>query len=363
MSHWRRPRRWRASASIIVVLALVYPTPSPCADCTPSFPYKEGWLGGDIAYSVPLMAGRSLWLFGDSFIGEPGQTTRRGAHLIANTIAISICREGKFDLDYFWGNRARPFFDSGTSEYRYWPMDGFEYAGSLYLAFYEVATRAGGGPFGFEFRGVLLARINNPTDDPGRWTIEYSRLASSTVVFPGVAAIVAPPWVYLFAVLADNAHPNHPMILTRIGLGDLAHPASSIEYLAKDGAWKRGLDWSDARIVIDAGHTEMSVRYHRAIRKWIAVQQKPGLNTGAGVRTADHLEGPWSAFENSFSMPETPRESDPRTFCYAAKEHLEFARESGDMVITYACNSFDFGKLTADMSLYRPQVMRVKISP
>ncbi len=60
-------------------------------------------------------------------------------------------------------------------------------------------------------------------------------------------------------------------------------------------------------------------------------------------------------------MPEVPPPADERTFCYAAKEHIEFARDSSEMVITYACNSFDFAKLVADMSLYRPQVVRMPI--
>lgn len=334
-----------------------------CAECTPSFPFAQGWLGGDSAYSIPLDAQHSVWLFGDAFVGDPSQATRPGSHMVANTIAISTCRDGAFDIHYYWGTgksgAPRAFFDSAASAHRYWPMDGFVYGGSLYVALYQVATKPEGGPFGFEMHGVKLARIANPGDDPRRWLIQYVDLASDGVVFPGVAAVVAPPWVCLFAVLADDAHADHPLILTRLALDHLNAPSATIEYLATDGSWKRGLNWRDARVVIDRGHTEMSVRYHPDIRKWIAVQQRPGLGTGMGVRTADHLEGPWSPFQSWFSMPETLPATDDKTFCYAAKEHPEFARDSGDMVITYACNSFDFAKLVADMSLYRPQVVRI----
>ncbi len=336
-----------------------------CAECTPSFPYAQGWLGGDAAYSVPLDAQHSVWLFGDTFVGDPSMRTRSGSHMVSNSIAISTCRDGIFDIHYYLPTQKsgapRAFFDSATSAYRYWPMDGFVYNGSLYVALYQVVTKPEGGPFGFEMRGVTLARIANPGNDPRHWSIEYVELASGKVVFPGVTAVVSPPWVYLFAVLADDAHPNHPLILARVALDHLDAPASAIEYLAADGSWKRGLNWRDARVVIDQGHTEMSVRYHPDIRKWIAVQQTPGLGTGMGVRTAEHLAGPWSSFQSWFSMPEVPPPADERTFCYAAKEHIEFARDSSEMVITYACNSFDFAKLVADMSLYRPQVVRMPI--
>src|SRR5688572_22589904 len=42
--------------------------------CMPSFPYKDGWLGGDAGYSIALAPGKSLWLFGDSFVGKSGST-------------------------------------------------------------------------------------------------------------------------------------------------------------------------------------------------------------------------------------------------------------------------------------------------
>ena len=346
------------------MLLLVYPTTSWCAQCTPSFPEKEGWLGGDAAYSVPLDVDRSLWLFADTYVGFPAQKTRRGTRLVANSIAISNCRDDSFNIHYYIpAQRAGvslPFFDSATSAYRYWPMDGFTYDGRLYVVLSGIAAKPGGTPFDFKMVGVKLAAIKNPLDDPSRWSIEYSEVASGPVAFPGVAAVLARRWVYLFAVLADVDHPTHPLMLTRIALEHLDKPAASMEYLAKDGGWKHGLDWSDARIVIEDGHTEMSVRYHPHIRKWVAVQQKPGIGTGAGVRTADHLEGPWSAFEGWFLMAEPPHDADDKIFCYAAKEHIEFARDS-DIVITYVCNSFDPAKLADDMSLYRPQVVRLPL--
>jgi hypothetical protein len=349
------------------LFSLAYSTNSWCAECTPSFPYAQQWLGGDAAYSIPLDAQHSIWLFGDTFVGDRTKSTRRDSQLVANSIAISTCRDGAFHIDYYLGTKKsgtpRPFFDSATRAYRYWPMDGFVYDGILYVALSQVATRPqGGGPFDFEMRGVKLARIVNPGDDPRYWSIAYVELASDEVVFPGVAAVLSPPWVYLFAVLANGAHPNHPLILTRLALDQLDRPAWAIEHLATDGTWKRGLNWRDARVVIDYGHTEMSIRYHRDIRKWIVVQQKPGVGAGAGIRTADHLEGPWSRFQNWFSMPETPPTADG-TFCYAAKEHVEFSQDSGDFLITYVCNSRDFAKLVTDPSLYRPQVIRVPGKP
>src|SRR5947209_20192603 len=38
----------------------------------PEFSYADGWLGADDAYSLALTPMTSLWLFGDTFVGDPG---------------------------------------------------------------------------------------------------------------------------------------------------------------------------------------------------------------------------------------------------------------------------------------------------
>ena len=58
--------------------------------CTPHFPYANGWLGGDAAYSIPIGGTRSVWLFGDTFVGEPGGLNRQGSEFIHNSIAVSL---------------------------------------------------------------------------------------------------------------------------------------------------------------------------------------------------------------------------------------------------------------------------------
>ena len=209
-------------SALLAFLAVAYSSASWCLECTPSFPTRTAGL----AATLPIP---SRWTCkirsGCSAIPlkvRPTQITRAGSRMVANSIAISTCRDGIVEIHYYAGTKKsggpQPFFDSAASAYRYWPMDGFVYDHILYVALYQVATKPGGGPFGFELRGVTLARIANPGDDPRRWSVAYVDLASDGVVFPGVAAVVSPPWVYLFAVLADDAQPNHPLILTRLAL-------------------------------------------------------------------------------------------------------------------------------------------------
>jgi len=335
------------------------------AICTPSFPYNEGWLGGDAAYSIRLSDTEAVWLFGDSFVGDPSRKTRSGSRMVSNTIAISSCAKGSWSIRYYWRNRGaevpQPFFTSGVERFHYWPLDGFYLSGTLYVALAKIVHEPKDSPFGFEMIGVSLARISNPLDDPARWTVKYLDLSDSKLAFPGVTTIVSGDYVYLYAVLDDAQHKSHPMILARIAIKQIDRPRDSIRYLTNDGAWKAAGDLNNARIVIDRGATEMSVRYHTSINKWIAVQNGPELFSGEiVVREAPTLEGPWSEPEPIYSFPQMSK-GDPQydrdTFCYAAKEHPEFSPPTGSMVMTYVCNSMTFQKLIENMSVYRPEVV------
>ena len=52
---------------------------SASAVCLPSFPDKDGWYGGDGAYSIRLDDRRVLWLFGDYLcFGSGGPAGSRG---------------------------------------------------------------------------------------------------------------------------------------------------------------------------------------------------------------------------------------------------------------------------------------------
>ena len=46
------------------------------------------WLGADAALSVPLASGRTLWLFGDTFIAESNAHVRSESKMVSNTVAI-----------------------------------------------------------------------------------------------------------------------------------------------------------------------------------------------------------------------------------------------------------------------------------
>ncbi len=358
---------WYALAAIAscgaILCSLAMPSLVRAEGCVPSFPYQGGWLGGDGAFSIPLSNERELWLFGDTFVSaDPEQTqSRAGAAMVRNSIAISSCRGGKWTIEYHWrrrldGHNPHAVFESGTDAFYYWPLDGFVYGKTLYVALLRMAITRPAGPFAFRLLGVDLAEIAHSDKEPRDWHITYFDLSESEAAFPGVSIVVRPPYVWLFGVMNDS------VILTRISLDRLDRPAESLQYLAAGSKWKAAPIRGDAEELVAQGQSDFSVRYHSEIGKWVLVQQQPGYRSGQiGIRTSTQLEGPWSPFHWLMDEPEmhSRRTRRERIICYAAKEHPSFESVQGTLVVTYTCNSLNFRKLKADMSIYRPIVTQL----
>ena len=51
------------------------------------------WLGADAAYSIDLGAGRSLWLFGDTFVATSAAAQRTASGMPRNTIGVQEGRD------------------------------------------------------------------------------------------------------------------------------------------------------------------------------------------------------------------------------------------------------------------------------
>jgi hypothetical protein len=355
------------------------------APCWPAFPYRDGWLGGDAAYSIPLSPSRTIWLFGDSFVGAPGQRDRQGAAFVHNSIGLSRCElGGRWQIEYAWGRSldgsARDFLERGEPEAWWWLFDGFLHEGRLYLGLLEVEHAPPRGPLAMPFAitGTQLGRIPNPHDDPADWRMEVVVLTPGPAVLTAGAMVLHDGYVFFFNFhdLGDGAHPRS---LARLPLraldGETRDVSNTLQYLARDGAWKPGFDSDDARVLMDDAATEMSVRFHDGLGRWLALYSYPDVGDAfpetppadaVWIRTAERLEGPWSERRLLFRVPELdPAQAgghDPNTGCYAAKEHPQFS-SGRRLAFTYVCNLFTgrgqdpmqiLGRLLVDMDLYRP---------
>lgn len=340
--------------------------------CTPYFPYRDGWLGGDAAYSVAMNGGSHLWLFGDSFVAAPDVTTRRGAAMIGNSIAVSQCERGRWFLRYYWRRGTdgpQPFFVPSPAEtsgrhLRYWPLGGFRHEGRLYVFLSRVVTENAESLFGFHIEGVDLARIGSLAQPPGAWRITYRPVLRGIPALPGAAVVKRDDYVLLFSPLIGDERPNRPVALTRLTYEALDTPSEGLEYLAADGRWKPGLDPGQARHIFEEGSTELSVHRDARTGLWLAVMNEAAFPADRiTLRLAAAPEGPWSSPTAVHVIRERrdgAKTLRSRIFCYAGKAFPPRTSLRG-LTLTYACNSTEFGLLLDNMTLYRPRTVLVPL--
>jgi hypothetical protein len=343
--------------------------------CLPSFPDKDGWYGGDGAYSIKLDDRRVLWLFGDSFVSDQeGLQDRLDMKVVlGTTLAISTCTDdAQFQIRYFVKKNNGEFVSSFGEKEWLWPQDPFMVDGTLYVPLVSVrADPQATGPFKFEIVGHKIAKIKNfAGSDPNQWITEYMDLTYG--IPEGIKAFATTSvfyenHIYYYPLYSATKNGVSVLgnILARIPTNRLDDPVHAIEYLTKDGHWEKELDHTKVKVVIDAAVSEMSVRYHPDNGKWIAVYMSVRNNGNQLLyQIADAPEGSWTKPKVLIeSIPEVDRNSpryDKNNFCYAGKEHLEFAR-GRNLVVTYVCNSYeDFQKRSSfirkNLFLYRPIV-------
>lgn len=335
--------------------------------CTPKFSLEmgvqHGWLGADAAYSIPLADGRDVWIFGDTLNGTHRVVNAGVPVMVRNSIGVSTCKSGRWRVRYFIrrDSRGKPvdFFHAQHPNTWYWAMDGFRVGSDLWVTLLCVRATHAESAMGFETCGSDLARVSSVGPDPLKWKISYFPLVPDGVhAYPSASAVVDGDHADLFAL---DEKGSKSLIAARIPLSGLGDPQANLEYLARDGQWLKGFDPPNARAVMRPGISELSIRYHPELRKWLAVMFAPGpLSEKILLRSAPSATGPWTAGQVIYSVPEmnpgTPG-YDKQTFCYAGKEHPEF--EHGDLVFTYACNTFAVAKLATDLNIYFPRAVRM----
>lgn len=336
---------------------------STLPDCTLAFPYQDEpalgtWLGGDSAYSLVLDEHTALWSFQDTFVGKHGQTGRPGSAMIANSYAYVSCNAGVAKIQYFWrheGGGAQAVMSDGAANQRFWPQQPFLYGGYLFQAMTRVQN-------GADEIGTALARVKNPRDTPDTWQVEYFDLATLSGL--GKGTLIEGDYAYLFGNAGEA-------VIARLPLAELVKPnlmpSQLLEYLSKDNTWKQGLDTNDAKKLGFSANVGTSFRYLSQAKQWLVLFTNtsgwPAPNIS--ISTAPALEGPWSKPIDVYRVPEmTPGkpEYDQDTVCYAAIEHAESnpAPET-DLLFSYTCNSLVFEKQLANMAIYLPKIVRMKL--
>ena len=365
------------------------------------------WRGADAAYSVPLSGGRTLWLFGDTFLGAD----RRAARIVHNTIGIQERPDpSTARLVTHTGGTAEdpePFFVAEPGTWL-WPMAGARTDVGIVVFFMRVrsarpdlptmldAWRAEGSLNFFEVFDWTAALIENPDDPVDGWRVTMLETPPAVDrVMPGAGAVA--DGEHLYAYGWRDGHELRPGRIRRKPRYRgywrprraylLRWPVSQVPSGLNDPQWWSGSGWATdpaaAAPVIDSPSTEFTVHRDargsglvlteaagwlrgvdgvRALRVLRVLKRLPStmrlltrlrlLTVSLSVRSAPAPEGPWSDPVRVF----TPRVAGD-VLVYAGKAHPQLG--NGDLVCTYAQIALEADRTLDDESLYYPRFVRV----
>lgn len=348
-----------AISSIALFVPPVVASSSPAPEWNAKFAGTSGWIGGDAVYSVRVNDKRVLWFFGDTFIGHVKDGKRAGAAMVNNTVGVMKGESIQFHHGKTSDGKPAAIFIPKDGKGYYWPLGGVLSGTKLVLVLVRVESTKAGGAFGFRLIGQELAVIDNPLDDPGKWTVTYSPIPFAKFepkherLWGGAVCMVGLE-TYVYGVEdRDRKLGTRRLLTAKVETAKLADPAAW-RFRTADG-WSEKLD--DAVGTVRGLATEFSVG-PSPTGGYILTYTESGLGDRIMGRFAKSPDGPWGEPEVLYSCPE---KTNKKVFCYSAKAH--HFNESKELLISYCVNGWNFSTSIEDQSVYRPQFIRVKLAP
>ena len=354
------------AASIIASPADARMPGVPAPELDALFQSTNGWIGADGAFSIPLSTNVTLWIFGDTFLGEIKEGRRANAVMVNNTIGI---QRGTNAPEFFHGTsrdgKPAAFFRPESGSSYFWPMHGTRTGDGLWLLLHEMVNVKSGTPFGFKTVGCWLGRVPNPDDLPPQWKfsvrkVPFTTLANDSALILGGGVMRDGDFVYI------GGTDTRAETKKRFGHGGVVLARVSADRMSDfkqwrffgDGQWQK--DFRKVTPVLADGASEFSLTYLSRAKKYVAVYMDGGIRGRIVMRLASAPEGPWSEPCVVFRCPEL--DWDAKAFCYSAKAHPELATAPDELIITYAANSWDFWTLFKEPRLYWPRFVRVQVA-
>lgn len=346
----------------------------------------SGWTGADGIYSIPLSgvdapgAGEetpTLFLFGDTFIGEVGDDGERlpGWAIVSNTLAlIPAGGPDPARARFGWGRgddrRPEAVFEPETPRAEegdwYWHLDGVRLGGLVHILSQRM-RRGDGGDFDFAVDGMSLITFDPAAPDPlmshrqvdtplfrparGR----FGDIAFGAGILPNTAEAGSPApdgFIYVYGTRGDFL--DRKVLVARV----------EPERFTNFSAWRFwdgsqwGADITAAAPVGDRASSELSAS-PLPDGRFVLVFQLDGLGRQVAARVGASPVGPFGDIVRLWDCPEV--DLDPDVYVYNAKAHPHLSRP-GELLVSYNVNSFQFGDHLRHAGLYRPRFIRVRFA-
>lgn len=321
-------------------------------------PRPPGHGGRDVGFSG-LLRGRSVWVFGDTFLprkGEDGLAWRSSSWSWTANFS-SDDGVGAFDHALGSDGMAKQLLPHTAAEYSYnIAHEGHDncvaksQCGSRRTPWPQALVTNSSGT-----RGVLYY-LNMQTGSDGMW--DFRSVSGSVAIWDdpdipatriepplfsdeepdwGAAALLVDGDIFVYACEFDGA--RKPCLLARVPFAEATKRASYL-FWAGNGKWSQ--EWQEAAPIFEGGSL-FSVHFNDYLGKYVAFYA-PGLDVPFKMRMSDSPQGPWSrpvSIGNGLPAQEN--------WNYALIAHPEFQRDGGRVeVLSYTRPS---GSLTQETRL------------
>lgn len=319
-----------------------------------------GVTGADGEYSVLLPDGRTVWIFGDSFLGtvNPDRSReKRTPWFIRNSMAVQEADtlRSLYQVIDGWETSlvVPPGAPKGTQfsedSIWYWPGDGFVENGKLKVfmtAFYQAVP----GDWGFRWVSANLATFSLPEIKLEK--IDHFNYPGANEIHWGHAVCDGDKrYTYIYG--AEDKTKN--LYVARAPKGDI-----TATWQFFDGKrWVSDSRQSKPMLVIE-GSEQFSV--FKLGNKYVLVVQEGGFMKGEIV--SYYSTSPYTGWKNRkvlchTRLPENVS-STANLFAYNSMAHPQFI-ENGELLISSCINSFVVEDVFKDASKYRPVFLRVPV--
>ncbi len=315
--------------------------------------YGPGFTGGDATYSVLLPDGRTVWIFGDTFIGKitPELTRKktspmyiRNCFVVQNGIEMSTLHQGK-SKEFISMTVPNEVKEGAKTELDiwFWPGDGFIHDNKLKI-FMSKFHQAEKGMWGFEFLESVLVEYSLPNlKEVKRTNIPYSK--QSGIHF-GHALYETKEHLYIY------------------GLKDKKPYVARAKYNNLETTWEyfNGENWVDDITLIKPmldidGSEQFSIIKLRG--QYVLIIQLGALSRKVSSYISNTPFGPWQNRQILFKTPLLFKNKD--IFTYNALAHPQFTKNN-ELLISYNTNSLKLEDHFTNARIYRPRFMRVPIN-
>jgi hypothetical protein len=307
-----------------------------------------GWRASDATISLLLPDGKTLWLFGDCFIGE-----KKGdfginplkSKMINNA---AIIEDGDVMTAYYGGTYENPSsFIPGEGQDFFWPEHAVVENDTLKVFAVRVMYKNNGTPgFNFQTGTTYIASYKYP-DLAFIKTSKISYVTDTTMRF-GACVVKSAGYTYIFGV-KDTTSQN-----MKWPVPYLARVTNSLnepwQFYAGPDKWS--YDCKEARPVGDRPMSESFFVYEKN-NKFYLIMHEIWLVGELFILEADKITGPWNrstsgGIENRFAII-TPHKNN---ISYNLFAHPQF-KNGEDILISFNVNTTNFNSIYSDTRNYR----------